>query len=387
MKRILFVDNEKIVTRELKKLFNDDQHHYVFFNDGQSVLDFMELNHVDLVVSDIGMPEMNGFELLRTIKAAYPRTTRIAMCQYSNNHIVKKLVEENLAQFYVFKPWQVQEFIQNIHKIINMQQALFTKEMLEKISGMKRLPTLPAMYMNLTQLIVKDAPIEEISLLIEQDPAISATVLRIANSAYYGRRTGNIAGALMNIGLNNLKDIVLTHSVFQCIAEDEKQLETLWQQAAMTNKIMTGIYTECLEKQVPSIHASAGLLHDIGRIVMYVNEPDYRALIMDPEKTDLSISQLEKQHFGVCHQDLGGFLLNSWDLPFAYVEGAMYHHRPTDFRIINRQLLCILHIAHHYAELIGGKRHHEMDETVYELLGIHQETVDAFIKNNCKESI
>lgn len=378
MKVVMFVDDEKLITRGLMRIFADGEHKYVYMNSAHDALEYMEEHHVDLLCTDIMMPEMDGMELLRIVKKGYPQTTRIALSNFNNNHI-RKLVEENLAQFYVFKPWKDHEFIQNIHKIVNMQRALYTRDMLKMINTIEKLPTLPSIYNQLTEMIVKECNVEKISELIEQDPAISASVLKVANSAYYGRRTGNLSSAIMNIGLTELKHIVLTHAVLDLVSEDEVSFKRLWKQASLSNKILTGIYLEVLKKPISNLYASAGLLHNIGRLVFVANEIDYKNLI-ESDRSEQEICQLEKENFGVCHQDLGGFLLNSWDLPFGYVEAAMYHHRPSDFRIINRELVSVVHIAHHFTELLSGKTNHALNPVVYEILNIKEKELNEFIE-------
>lgn len=380
MKVVMFVDDERLIIKSLEDVFNDEQYKYVFINSGEDALEYMESNHVDLICTDIVMPGMNGFSLLREIKKRYPLTIRIAISSFHNNNMIKRLIEENLAQYYVFKPWDENELKQSIHKIINMQTALYTREMLEFVNGLKDLPTIPKMFIKLSEMIVDESPIEAISVLIEEDPAISATVLKVANSAYYGRKTGEISQAIMNIGLNGIKDIVLAHSVFNTLTHSEKALDIMWRHAAMSNKIMTGIYKEVLKKPLPRMFASAGLLHNIGRLVFYANEADYQKVLDDNTRSEESISQEEKVLYGVCHQDLGGYLLNSWDLPFAYVEAAMYHHRPSDYRIVNRDLVCVIHIAHYFAQQMEENCFCKINEIVYSMLNITASDVEDFVK-------
>lgn len=379
MKVIMFVDDEKLILRGLQRIFIDGEHKYIYMNSGQDALDYLEEHHVDLICSDITMPGMDGFELLRIMKKAYPQTTRIALSSFNSNQ-VRRLVEENLAQFYIFKPWKNNELIQNIHKVLNMQRALYTRDMLKMVNNIDKLPTLPSIYNELTEMIIKECDVQKISQLIERDPTISASVLKVANSAYYGRRTGTLANAIMNIGLQDLKHIVITHAVLDLVSEDEVTFKRLWKQASLSNNILTGFYLEVLKKPVPELYASAGLLHNIGRLIFVANEIDYKGLV-ESSRSEQEICQLEKETFGICHQDLGGFLLNNWDLPFGYVEAAMYHHRPSDFRIINRELVSVVHIAHHFTEVLTGKKNHVINPVVFELLSVKEKDVNEFIES------
>lgn len=379
MKTIVFVDDERLITRKLKQVFDDDMHNYVCFNKGQDVLDYMDENTVDLLCTDIMMPDMDGYELLFKVKEKYPKTIRIALSSM-NNAQIKRLNTESLAQYYVIKPWHDVELKQNIFKILSMQLALYSDEVVEMIHEMGSLPTIPKIYDQLTEMVKRDAPIEDISAIIENDQSTTASILKIANSAFYGRRTGDIAQAIMNIGLENLKNIVLSHAVFTAVEDDLERLERMWSLTTFTNKLMSAIYLDCLHKPIPRLFGSTGLLHDIGRLLFYSFHIDYEKILKEAQDESRLMSDIEKEIYGVCHQDLGGFLLNSWDLPFAYVETAMFHHRPLDFRVINRELVCVTHLAHYFADHSDDLGTSQLDPKVFRVLKITQDEVERLVQ-------
>lgn len=380
MKVVLFVDDEKLITRALSQIFDDNQHLYIFKNSADEALEYMETHPVDLLCTDIVMPEVDGFALLEQVQTLYPKVTRIALSSFNNNSQIKKLINENLAQFYLLKPWDEMDLKRSIFKILNTQTALYSKELLQMVHSIKSLPTIPNMYKELIRLIKMDSPMDEISKVVSDDLSTVSAVLKIANSAYYGRRTGDISKAIINIGLNNLKSIVLSESVFESLSHDLESLNHMWKQAALSNKIMTAIYAECLKKPIPNLFASAALLHDIGRLVFLTHHASYQTLVDQSKEEGVSLSELEKERYGVCHEDIGGYLLNSWDLPFAYVEAAMFHHRPLDYRIINRELVSVVHISHYYAEMMDGNDLGQMDDNAFRVLAISKETIETLIE-------
>lgn len=382
MKTILFVDDENLILSALKKVFDDDQYKYVYLNDGHDALDYMAQNHVDLLCSDIMMPNMGGADLLRRVKEKYPKIIRMALTSLGHTQHVKKLTLENLAQLFMFKPWDDTELKMNIYKVLNMQSALYSAEMMNMLQGLESLPTLPDIYDRLSLMMKEDYPIDDIAGLIEKDQSITSVILRVANSAFYGRKTGNINQAIMNIGLNNLKSIVLANTVFQDLAEDTGMLLEMWRHAANSNKLVTAIYSELLGKPLPSLFGCVGLLHDIGKVVLYHNYDEYRSLLKVSSDEVRSLLELEHDEFGVTHQDLGAYLLNLWDLPFAYVEVALYHHRPMDHRIINKELVGVSHLAHYYScKEIENDKSNVLDEKVFPLLKIEKEDLESMIVN------
>lgn len=382
MKTILFVDDEAVMIRDLKRVFDDESHNYIYMTNAHDAMAYLKTHHVDLLCTDIVMKDMDGFDLLRHVKSHYPNTIRIALTAMNQTHHVKKLVNENLAQLYLFKPWHDVELKMNIYKILNMKQALYSDDIMNMLHELKDLPTLPEIYTRLTGMVANNTDVDEIAALIEEDQAIASVILRVANSAYYGRKTGSINQAIMNIGLDNLKAIVLANSVFQEMTEDMGMLLDMWQHATNANKLTTAIYSEILKKPIPSLFASVGLLHDIGKVILYHSYDDYRKILKESLDNRQTLLALEIDELGVSHQDLGAYLLNLWDLPFAYVEVAMFHHRPMDHRIINREIVSVAHIAHYYSsKYLRDDIIDQLDEKVFPILKIEKETVEDLIKH------
>lgn len=382
MKTVMFVDDEKLVLRSLKSIFSDEDNNYVYFTNGVDALAYMEENSVDLLCSDILMPAMNGFELFRIVRDKYPETVRIAISSFSQKKLIDRILKENLASMFLFKPWNGLEVKTNIENILDMKTTLMNRDLIEFISKIDKLPSIPELYYELIALVREEKDMEEIASLIETDQAITSSILRVANSAFYGRKTGSIVQAIMNIGLNNLKNIVITNSVFEGSDLEMQGVLKLWKHTMYTNKFTCGIYTECLNKTIPSIFASAGLLHDIGKVILYHHDTaKYSEILKRSNEEKVTVSSLEKELFGVTHQDLGAYLLDWWELPFAYVEAAMHHHRPLDRRVVNSELLSVIHIANFYSNkfFMNGDENLLLDEAAFEKLNITKKEVEIVI--------
>lgn len=382
-KTVMFVDDEKFILRSLKRLFKNQEYQTVFMNSGQEALVYLEENKIDLLVSDIRMPDMDGFELLSKVKALYPKVLRVALSGFTESHTIYKLIEKNIAKLYLFKPWDNFELKENVKRILEFEDVLMNNELLELINNLDTLPTLPQLYYDLTKLIERDADIDEVGAMIEKDQAISSKILKLANSAFYGRKTGNISQAIMGIGLNNLKNIVISSSFFDGPAGTLGEIEKLWQHAFNTNKLTHLIYDKCLNKKIPSIYGSAGLLHDIGKVILHLFYQDsYKELMVEARKEEASLTGLELDFYKVTHQDLGAYLLNWWELPFAYVEAAMFHHRPSDDRVINYEIVAVVHLANYYSlnKLTPDGTLNYLDVRVFSELEIKREDVEALLE-------
>lgn len=378
-KKVLIIDDERTILRGLEKLLKGESFHTTYLTNGAEALEFLENNEIDMVISDTNMPDMDGEILLSEVKRRHPDVIRVALCHISENRKITKLIEKGLAKQYVFKPWDDSELKMSINSILEMSARLLDEENLGKINKLKELPSLPSLYHELVLLMERDADIVEVSNLISRDQAIASKILKLANSAFYGRKTGNINQAIMTMGLNNVKNIILNNSFFK---ESSDAMDKLWQHTIDTNRLCLAIYDQCLNKRIPSLFGSAGLLHDIGRVIMYMFHGDeYGPILEENEKTEKMLIDLELEHFHSTHQDVGAYLLNSWDLPYAYVEAAMFHHRPLDERVVNQELISVVHLADYYATELSSddNKNAMLDQRVFERLNITRKQVETLV--------
>ncbi len=383
IKSILIVDDEPQILRAFQSAFVGTDYSIQYCENGADALVCLGAHGVDLLITDVRMPGMEGLEFLRIVKEKFPRILRVILSGYMDIKLVFRALEENLAKTYWIKPWSNDEFKASILKLSELEEIFSKRALLEFFNNMNDLPTMPKMYMTISKLIGEDADVDKISKVIEKDPAIASRILRIANSAFYGTHTGSIHQSIMYIGLSNIKNLLLSHSVFEQVALQKGVFQNLWEHASRTNAIASFIYAEFLGRKIPQIYASAGLLHNIGLIVLWMrNGNSYLEAIVKEDLEVSTISELEKELFKVTHEELGAYLLNWWDVPLPIVEAALYHHRPSSNMIINKELVSVIHLAHFYAwESLGEKLFKEPLEThVFEDLGIEREVLERHIQ-------
>jgi HD-like signal output (HDOD) protein len=264
-------------------------------------------------------------------------------------------------------------------KLIEIDERINNAELLNLVSNLRHLPTLPKIYSELTGLIENNASVEEISLKLEEDPAIATNVLKLANSAFYNAKTGSIRQAIMYIGLNNVKNIILTNAVFDNNSLDPEFRDIHWRHVNYANKILNALYIEVLGKKLNNNISAVGLLHDVGNIVLMCNFPQLLRDILD-QATDREIFLIEKQQIGFSHEELGGHLLDLWGLPMPVIEVALYHHDPLNKSIVNRELIMSMHIADYYAWKIVGASDASLtlNALVFPEMGIPKSIFDTF---------
>jgi len=307
---------------------------------------------------------------------------RVALSGYTDSRVIYKALEENVAKMYMFKPWDNRELLSTIDKMFQLEEVLKDKKIMDLINNLDDLPTIPDLYSKIKAMIQDDEDVDKIAKLIEADQASTAKILRIANSAFYGAKTGSISQAIMYIGLANVKSIVLSNAIFNVTGAMGDSVKKLWKNATLTNKITNHLYQKIIGKKIPNVFASAGLLHNIGMVVLISHFTSvYAEVLKLGFGNSEEYAETEKRLMGVTHQELGGYLLNWWELPLPIVEAALYHHTPLDERVINRELLCVVYLANAYAwKRMGEKRPEDPQVSACcEFLKTTPEAIDVYL--------
>ena len=197
-----------------------------------------------------------------------------------------------------------------------------------------KLVSLPDIYYRLEETIVDPtSTMEVIANLLRSDPDLCARMLRMANSAFYSfpTRIETIERAVGTIGLRQIRELVLVTAVvkaFEGIPPGTVNMETFWE-----HSIAVGIMARELGQQVGLANADGfyipGLLHDIGRLVMYLKLPDLMRELLERQETEgRSLFLMEREILSYSHAEIGARLLELWNLPQSIWEPVAKHHEP-----------------------------------------------------------
>ncbi|WHZ24045.1 MAG: Metal-dependent phosphohydrolase, HD subdomain [Nitrospira sp.] len=214
-----------------------------------------------------------------------------------------------------------------------------------RIEQVGELPTLPHVVQRLASMIGRpNVSAEDIGALIEKDHVLSAKVLRLANSPFYGfpSRIGSVAHAVVVLGLNVVKGLTLCATAFDMMKATG--MDQLWRHSLGVAITAHLLGTKAAMKNPEEVFV-AGLLHDIGKVVLYVKWPDVGARITAAaHQTSRSLMEAEQTLFEVTHADVGGWLAAAWHLPTGLREPILYHHRPAAAQEAPLQT-AIVHVA------------------------------------------
>jgi HD-like signal output (HDOD) protein len=368
----------------LKIVLMSDGYSVFSANNGKKAIEVLEEEKIDLLITNIRLEDMNGLELLKFVKKTYPLIFRVVIGKHQEEKDVISALRNNLAKMYLSKSWDSERINSIINKIFSIEDILKNKELLKIINNIGGLPTLPDIYSRLCFEIEKGTSIGEIAKIIEEDQSIAATVLKIVNSGFYGIRTGSIQYAISYLGLNNIKNIILTNGVLNNVNADKCSYfnpELLWKHSYFSNKLVILIYKKLLNKNIDNLNLTAGLLHDIGKIVLIKRISEEYPKVNELIKDNKRISFEDREILGISHQQIGGYLLKWWDIPYPIVEAAVFHHSPLDNRVINKELVSVVHLAdYHSCKQLGISLPKEIDMNVFNYLDIKYEDYAQLLK-------
>ncbi len=225
-------------------------------------------------------------------------------------------------------------------------------------SEVHRLFTLPDVAIRLHQLLGKDAvTTPELAEIVALDPALSATLLKLANSAYYGlsRRVETLAQAINVVGhtaLINLSTAISVLNTFTGLPREVVDMTRFWEHSMTCASLSRLLARQAHHANAETLFV-AGLLHGVGRLVFYLRRPEqYRAVLAAPEPGYRAIAARERDVFGFDYAELGAALLEAWRLPESLREPVRYQLRPGDAPTFRREA-ALLALANDIAERIA----------------------------------
>jgi HD-like signal output (HDOD) protein len=333
MKRVLFVDDEPRVLEQLQQMLESqkDQWDMAFAPGGTAALSLLDASPFDVVVSDIAMPGMDGAALMKIVCERYPAIVRIVLSAPQEMETALRAVP--VAHQFLLKPCDPNMLRVAVERATSLSNILSNKLLANLVGSVKDLPVLPRTYMALRKKLAEpDASIKDVVHIVEQDVAISAKVLQLVNSAFFGlpREVSSVKTAVGFLGIDTLQNLVLSVGVFSIFEQLTKlpgfSCEELQAHSQLAAKIAGQIPASA---HVRGIAVVAGLLHDVGKLVLATRAPaHFKRALQGAEAEGRPLYAVETELMGVSHAEVGAYLLGIWGLPSPVVEAVAHHHHP-----------------------------------------------------------
>ncbi len=337
MRRILFVDDDPKEIKRLRKMLRSIRHEWEIESavSGKEALSFMAKSHFDVVVSNMHMQKMDGVELQDTVMERYPGTVRIILSEDSDKE--KSLQSVKSTHQFLKKPCDADTVKYTIERACKLQDLLRNETLIKTVTGIRKLPSPPRLYSLIMQeMRSSDASLKKVGDIISQDIAMTAKILQLINSAYFGlpRRITDPQQATIFLGIDTLKALVLTFHVFSEFSEDAELCEF-----SLADMLKHSIMVGRLAKEIAKVELDdtkileeiyiAGILHDIGKLILLKLPEQYREVMKCIKSTGFSFVEAEYNVMKTSHAELGAYLLALWGIPDNIVETVAFHNNPS----------------------------------------------------------
>jgi response regulator RpfG family c-di-GMP phosphodiesterase len=367
MKRILIVDDEVQILNALSRTFQETDYEIYTAEGSREAMKLLDAHDIHMVISDMRMPELDGYKLLSMIKEKSPNVIRIILSGYADERPMFQALLHNVAKLYVFKPWNNDDFLKNIDRLFADENELNSFELQDKLKEINCNCVMSEHCEKMLSLIEEenmDALIDE----IDQNPEVSKLLLQVAKQGVYGAMPDKVKQVALYIGLHNLKSFMRFACAVSCFqsADTSEEPDLLIKHAYLTNRIFLFLFEVFLHRQPTESAMFAGLMHNIGLII--ISPQEEVTAKHKPELSDYITMEYDQDQ--LLHQEVGAYYLDQWDLPFPVYETALYHHRPQDTNIINRELVSCVHIAQAYAWKTLGSENITVAPEVFEGIDI-----------------
>jgi len=314
--RLLFVDDQPLVLRSIERTLRSLRPSWdvTYATSANNALAVLERDPVDIVVSDIGMPDIDGMMFLRAVRGRFPQITRMVLSSEARSTDRMQGILE--THQWIAKPCPVRELVRLIEAAYEPRRSIEDAETIAAICGLACLPSQLAFYRAAVHAVERRAPLDELIALIEHDVGMAAKVIQLVNSGFFAapRRITSVAQAAVALGVDTLRSVlVAAETRYHPDVEDvtARSIDV----AALAFSFATAHHDDV---------QLAGLLHDIATLAWDPTQPPR------PPVVDGSIAAL---------------LLATWGLPAEVVNAVAFHRDPNGAPDPREHRLCCVALA------------------------------------------
>lgn len=335
MRRVLFVDSDP-TTREI---YGQLQTYWGIAQQVHTAATAAEatrlLNHYkfDVIVTELVLPDLAGLDLLAQVMETHPEAARIIIT--GNSDKLKAAEALNVAHRFFSKPFSFEVLGSLLEHLSNRDYLLNNERIRCMIFKTGALPVLPSTWVELSRMLDSpDTHISDIAAVVEQDPGLTTRLLHTVNSAYFGiaRKVVSCSEAIQIVGLELVRGLMMGIKMFDYYKNSpfvRKVFGRIWDHSLRTAAGARKLSTmEGLPADQRNVSFTAGLLHDIGKLVLAANaEDEYRQALEIAERDSIPVYRAEEQVFGLSHAEIAAYLFTMWGFPDAVVEAVENHHK------------------------------------------------------------
>jgi HD-like signal output (HDOD) protein len=351
--RLVLVDNEQHTADAHRRALRAvrPQWEIVVATDATTAVAALEASRTDVFISELTSPATAGVELFERVKERWPATVRMALSEFADRSIAFRL--ERSVHRFVHKPCDSLSLALLIERSTMMRSAVHDPAVLEAIGGMESIPRPPVTVQALEKALADpDAGVIAVAAVINRDAALTARILRVVNSSFFGvgRQVTRVDTAVNFMGVSLVRAIAMADGAtraFKVLPEvlDLDQWNThAVRVASSARDIVLSVRPH--DRTLADEAFLAGLLHDVGQVVLAGVAPQaWKMLERATREEGIALDLAEVHANRVSHALVGAYLLSLWGLPTSIVEAVAFHHTPQWLPGLQFDATCAVHIA------------------------------------------
>jgi len=329
VRRILFVDDEPNVLSALRRMTRARRDIWAchFAQGGAAALDIIDRHSIDVVVSDMRMPGMDGADLLGRVRERSPNTTRIVLSGHAREDSILRVIGP--AHQYLAKPCDQSVLEAAIDRALDLRAVLDRPDLLALIGALDNLPSPEDRHLLLMQeLASPTASAGSIAALIGEDVAMMADLLRVTNSQYFAltREVTTAEQAVRLLGVETVRLLAIKARLFRHFsgaANVAKIMRAVDRRAVeMAGLIRDEAHAAGMTGHRVDHAACAGMLWEVGLLPLLERWPDRLRPLIEQTRQGTPLSTALRRHLGASHREVGGYLLGLWGFSTPVVEAV-----------------------------------------------------------------
>jgi HD-like signal output (HDOD) protein len=338
MMRIVFVDDDPQVLEGLRRMLfgRRDIWQMRFFTDPKAALVSLEEESAELVISDLQMPGMDGVAFLEQVRKRHSEAIRYILTGVLDHPLLGQAIR--CSHQIIAKPCRPNLLCEVIGRAetIKLRLAGITKVSL--FSGLNDLPVMPESYQKVLDVLSSPtASPRRLGQLVAEDMGMSAKIVQLANSSWFGRsgRIHDPIQAVLFLGVKTVEAMVLTEGIFARLSPE--LVKAFGVSALQSHCLRVSMLARkiCTDSQFSAERidaaATSGILHDAGKIVLITKMEDvFRQALIRSRTEERPLYQVEQELVGVSHAELVGAMLQLWGMPVEIIEATACHHLPSE---------------------------------------------------------
>ncbi|MGE0802261.1 MAG: HDOD domain-containing protein [Lautropia sp.] len=375
MNQILFVDSDPAALDALKSALDSQSSDWnaTYVASSQAALNLLANRWFDVIFTGLDLPGQDGIELLEQVRLHHPSIIRVLLAEPLDDARIDRAL--TVAQRFVAKPWDMPTLVANIESVLGAWPRTDNPLVRAVVGRLASLPSTNTTYPRLTAVMARqDSTIDEISAVVSTDPGLSAKLLQVVNSAFFGLpfKVASVPQAVSYLGLTSLRALVLLTTVFaaaeECPTVKGFSAPRLQRHSLLCARLARALVADRSQRDDAF---TGGLLHDIGMLALAVGmNKRYALALRHAERSGRPLAEVEVSFLGTSHVAVGAYLADVWGLPGNVVDAIERHHEGEAGGHARPDLIAAVQLAQLAAECI------EKGDPGFEGVGLTEEQIE-----------